>query len=44
MKAEPKTMVEALRCVIKWLHYSVEVMLVCVRWYVAYSLSLRHGT
>ena len=42
MKADPKTMIEALRRVIKRMHYPVEVMLVCVRWYVAYPLSLRH--
>ena len=35
-------MIEALRKVIKWLHYPIEVMLVCVRWYSAYPLSLRH--
>lgn len=33
---------EALRKVIKRLHYPLEVMLTCVRWYVAYPLSLRH--
>lgn len=27
--------------VLKWLHYPLEVMLACVRWYVAYPLSLR---
>jgi putative transposase len=32
MKADPKTMIEALRRVIKRLHYPLEVMLVCVRW------------
>ncbi len=32
----------ALRKVLKRLHYPLEVMLVCVRWYVAYPLSLRH--
>ena len=32
----------ALRKVIKRLHYPLEVMLTCVRWYVAYPLSLRH--
>ncbi len=32
----------ALRKVPKRLHYPLEVMLVCVRWYVAYPLSLRH--
>ena len=31
-----------LRKVLKRLHYSLEVMLTCVRWYVAYPLSLRH--
>ena len=35
-------MIEALRKVIKRLHYPLEVMLVRVRWYVAYPLSLRH--
>ena len=34
--------IEALRKVIKRLHYPIEVMLVCVRWYAAYPLSLRH--
>ena len=29
-------MIEALRKVIKRLHYPIEVVLVCVRWYVAY--------
>lgn len=28
--------------VLKWLHYPLEIMLVCVRWYVAYPLSLRN--
>ena len=28
--------------VLKRLHYPLEVMLLCVRWYVAYSLSLRN--
>ena len=35
-------MIEALRKVIKRLHYPIEVMLICVRWYAAYPLSLRH--
>ena len=35
-------MIEALRKVIKRRHYPIEVMLVCVRWYSAYPLSLRH--
>src|SRR5450830_1534600 len=32
----------SLRKVLKRLHYPREVMLTCVRWYVAYPLSLRH--
>ena len=35
-------MIAALRTVIKRMHYPLEVMLTCVRWYVAYPLSLRH--
>lgn len=31
-----------LRKVLKRLHYPLEVMLTCVRWYGAYPLSLRH--
>jgi len=31
-----------LRKVLKRLHDPLEVMLVCVRWYVAYPLSFRH--
>ncbi len=31
-----------LRKVLKRLHFPLEVMLTCVRWYVAYPLSLRH--
>ena len=31
-----------LRQVLKRLHYPLEVMLVCARWYAAYPLSLRH--
>ena len=27
---------------LKRLHYRLEVMLTCMRWYVAYPLSLRH--
>lgn len=33
---------QALRAVIKRRHFPVEIMLTCVRWYVAYPLSLRH--
>ena len=32
----------ALNKVLKRLHYPLDVMLTCVRWYVAYPLSLRH--
>ena len=35
-------MIDELRKVIKRLHYPLEVMLVCVRWYAAYPLSLRN--
>jgi transposase-like protein len=35
--------VDALRQVIKRVHSPVEVMLVCVRGYAAYPLSLRHS-
>jgi transposase-like protein len=35
-------MIQALRKVIKRMHYPLEVMLTCVRWYAAYPLSLRH--
>jgi putative transposase len=31
-----------LRAVLKRLHFPLNVMLVCVRWYAAYSLSLRN--
>ncbi len=31
-----------LNKVLQRLHYPLEVMLTCVRWYVAYPLSLRH--
>ena len=34
-------MLEALRRVVQRLHYPLEVMLVCVRWYAAYPLSFR---
>jgi len=34
--------IDALRKVIKRMHYPLEVMLVCVRWYAAYPLSFRH--
>src|SRR5450756_1889863 len=38
-----KSLINAtLRKVLKRLHYPLQVMLTCVRWYVAYPLSLRH--
>ena len=42
MRAEPKKMIETLCRVSKRLHYPVEIILVCVRCYVTYPLSLRH--
>src|SRR5260370_15432747 len=35
-------MIEALGKVVQGMHYPLEVMLTCVRWYAAYPLSLRH--
>jgi putative transposase len=32
----------AVARVLKRLHYPLDVILVCVRWYVVYPLSLRH--
>lgn len=32
----------AVAKVLKRLHYPLDVILMCVRWYVAYSLSLRN--
>ncbi|MGF6413596.1 IS6 family transposase [Paraburkholderia sp. MM5482-R1] len=37
-----KTMNPAVARVLKRLHYPLDVILTCVRWYVAYPLSLRH--
>jgi transposase-like protein len=37
-----KTLNPALAKVMKRLHYPLDVILTCVRWYVAYPLSLRH--
>ena len=42
MKSDRLTMIEALRRVVQRLHYPLEVMLVCVRWYAAYPLSFRN--
>ncbi len=35
-------MIPELRKVLKRLHYPLQVMLVCARWYAAYPLSFRH--
>src|SRR5450631_3896941 len=37
-----RSMIDTLRKVVKRLHYPVEVMLICARWYAAYPLSLRY--
>src|ERR1700682_2533228 len=37
-----QTMNPAVARVLKRLHYPLDVFLMCVRWYVAYPLSLRH--
>jgi hypothetical protein len=37
-----QTMNPAVAHVLKRLHYPLDVILMCVRWYVAYPLSLRH--
>ncbi|MGF6301073.1 IS6 family transposase [Paraburkholderia sp. WC7.3d] len=37
-----KTLAADITRVLKRLHYPLDVMLLCVRWYVAYSLSLRN--
>ena len=36
------SIIGALHKVLQRLHYPLGVMLTCVRWYVAYPLSLRH--
>ena len=41
--ATPRTALAAgVAKVLQRLHYPLDVMLLCVRWYVAYSLSLRN--
>jgi putative transposase len=42
MKVDRTKMIEALRRVVKRMHYPLEIMLVCVRWYAAYPLSFRN--
>ena len=41
MKYDRLKMAEVLRRVVRRMHYPLEVMLVCVRWYAAYPLSFR---
>jgi putative transposase len=41
MKFDRTKMLEALRRVVQRMHYPLDVMLVCVRWYSAYPLSFR---
>ncbi|MGF6700885.1 transposase-like protein [Paraburkholderia sp. MM5496-R1] len=41
-KTPRKTLLPGIAKVLKRLHYPLDVMLLCVRWYVAYSLSLRN--
>ena len=40
-KTPRKTLPPGIAKVLKRLHYPLDVILLCVRWYVAYSLSLR---
>jgi transposase-like protein len=42
MKFDRTKMIEALRRVVQRMHYPLEVMLVCVRWYAADPLSFRN--
>ena len=42
MEFDRTKMIEALRRVVQRMHYPLEVMLVCVRWYSAYPLSFRN--
>ena len=41
MMRDRTKLLEALRRVVQWMHYPLEVMRVCVRWYAAYPLSNR---
>ena len=42
MKFDRPKMTEALCRVVQRLHYPLEIMLICVRWYAAYPLSFRN--
>ncbi|CAB3774891.1 hypothetical protein LMG29542_08273 [Paraburkholderia humisilvae] len=41
-KTPRKTLPAGIGMVLKRLHYPLDVILLCVRWYVAYPVSLRH--
>ncbi|MGF6383967.1 transposase-like protein [Paraburkholderia atlantica] len=41
-KTPSKMLPAGIGKVLKRLHYPLDVILLCVRWYVAYSLSLRN--
>jgi len=41
-KTPRKTFPPGIAKVLKRLHYPLDVILLCVRWYVAYPLSLRN--
>ena len=41
-KTARKTLPREVAKVLRRLHYPLDVILLCVRWYVAYSLSLRN--
>ncbi len=43
MKSVGTAMSEALRRIVKPMHYLLDVMLVCVRWYATYPLSFRNS-
>ncbi|OTP67892.1 Mobile element protein [Caballeronia sordidicola] len=42
-KTPRRTLRTGIGKVLKRLHYPLDVILLCVRWYVAYSLSLRNS-
>ena len=42
LRAMRQTLNPELRKVLKRLHHPLDVILLCVRWYSAYPLSLRH--
>ncbi|MGF7188978.1 hypothetical protein JOE11_002014 [Robbsia andropogonis] len=42
IRSMKQNLTAAMSKVFKWLHCPLDAMLLCVRWYVAYPLSLRH--